>query len=330
MNPDRATLSRRLCIACAMTSLFAGAVQAQDVYPSKPIRIVIGYAPGGSVDMVGRVVGDILARQLNATVVVENVPGAAGVVGAQRVVSAKPDGYTLLAGSSNEMAGTKFVNAAQKYDPAVDLTPVSLTALAPNLWVAGAHVPAKTVDDFVKLAKANPGKYSYGSPGIGSTPHFSGELIKKTAGVYLVHIPYKGSPAMTSDLGGGNLDFAILSPTAAAPLAQSGKIRILGATTATRIATLKEVPALAEHPALKGYALSGWFALAAPKGLPPEVLAKLQKAIQTGLADPAIRQKLEAAGTPPAKGNESLAQVMRTDMDKYAELVKFARITADN
>ena len=186
------------------------------------------------------------------------------------------------------------------------------------------------MDDFVKLAKANPGKYSYGSPGIGSTPHFSGELIKKTAGVYLVHIPYKGSPAMTSDLGGGNLDFAILSPTAAAPLAQSGKIRILGATTATRIATLKEVPALAEHPALKGYALSGWFALAAPKGLPPEVLAKLQKAIQTGLADPAIRQKLEAAGTPPAKGNESLAQVMRTDMDKYAELVKFARITGDN
>ena len=162
-----------------MTSLFAGAVQAQDAYPSKPIRIVIGYAPGGSVDMVGRVVGDILARQLNATVVVENVPGAAGVVGAQRVVSAKPDGYTLLAGSSNEMAGTKFVNAAQKYDPAVDLTPVSLTALAPNLWVAGAHVPAKTVDDFVKLAKANPGKYSYGSPGIGSTPHFSGELIKR-------------------------------------------------------------------------------------------------------------------------------------------------------
>lgn len=131
MNPDRAPLSRRLCIACAMTSLFAGAVHAQDAYPSKPIRIVIGYAPGGSVDMVGRVVGDILARQLNATVVVENVPGAAGVVGAQRVVSAKPDGYTLLAGSSNEMAGTKFVNAAQKYDPAVDLTPVSLTAQAP-------------------------------------------------------------------------------------------------------------------------------------------------------------------------------------------------------
>jgi tripartite-type tricarboxylate transporter receptor subunit TctC len=113
MNPDRATLSRRSLHCLCQTSLFAGAVQAQDVYPSKPIRIVIGYAPGGSVDMVGRVVGDILARQLNATVVVENVPGAAGVVGAQRVVSAKPDGYTLLAGSSNEMAGTKFVNAAQ-------------------------------------------------------------------------------------------------------------------------------------------------------------------------------------------------------------------------
>jgi tripartite-type tricarboxylate transporter receptor subunit TctC len=214
--------------------------------------------------MVGRVIGDILAKQLGTTVVIENVPGAAGVVGAQRVVSSKPDGYTLLAGSSNEMAGTKFVNAAQKYDPAVDLTPIALTASAPNLWVAGAHVPVKNMDEFIKLVKANPGKYSYGSPGIGSTPHFSGELIKKTAGVHLVHIPYKGSPAMTGDLGGGNLDFAILSPMASAPLVQSGKIKILGATTAERISSLKNVPALAEHPALKGYALSGWSLLWQP------------------------------------------------------------------
>ena len=330
MNPTRTSSARRILLACAVAPLLSVAAQAQDAYPSKPIRIVIAYAPGGSVDSVGRVVGDILAKQLNATVVIDNVPGAAGVVGAQRVVSAKPDGYTLLAGSSNEMAGTKFVNPAQKYDPAVDLTPISLTASAPNLWVAGAHVPVKTVDDFVKLVKASPGKYSYGSPGIGSTPHFSGELIKKTAGVYLVHIPYKGSPAMISDLGGGNLDFAIVSPTLAVPLAQTGKLKILGATPASRISTLKDVPALGEHPALKGYALSGWFALAGPKGMPPEVVAKLQKALQTGLADPAIRQKLETAGTPPATGQENLAQIMRTDMGKYAELVKFANVRGDN
>ncbi|PEH89594.1 Bug family tripartite tricarboxylate transporter substrate binding protein [Comamonas terrigena] len=329
MNLSPAALSRRTLFACT-AALLGGALHAQTAYPNKPIRIVVPYAPGGSVDMVGRVIGDILAKQLGTTVVIENLPGAAGVVGAQRVVSSKPDGYTLLAGSSNEMAGTKFVNAAQKYDPAVDLTPIALTASAPSLWVAGAHVPVKNMDEFIKLVKANPGKYSYGSPGIGSTPHFSGELIKKTAGVHLVHIPYKGSPAMTGDLGGGNLDFAILSPMASAPLVQSGKIKILGATTAERISSLKNVPALAEHPALKGYALSGWFALAAPKGLPADIVASLQKAVQAGLADPAIRQRLEAAGTPPATGTESLAQVIRTDMGKYAELVKFANITLDN
>jgi tripartite-type tricarboxylate transporter receptor subunit TctC len=243
------------------------------------------------------------------------------------VVSAKPDGYTLLAGSSNEMAGTKFVNAAQKYDPAVDLTPVSLTAQAPNLWVAGAHVPVKTVDDFVKLAKANPGKYSYGSPGIGSTPHFSGELIKKTAGVYLVHIPYKGSPAMTSDLGGGNLDFAILSPMAA-PAGAVRKDPDSGGHHGHPHRHAQGGSGAGGTSRAQGLCPERLVCFGCPKGLPPEVLAKLQKAIQTGLADPAIRQKLEAAGTPPAKGNESLAQVMRTDMDKYAELVKFARITA--
>ena len=328
MIPLKSFLSRRAVLASAAL-LALGSVHAQTAYPSKPIRLVIGYAPGGSVDMVGRVMADVLTKQLNATVIVDNVPGAAGVVAAQRVVGAKADGYTLLAGSSNELAGTKFVNAAQKYDPATDFTPIALTASAPNLWVAGMHVPANTVDEFVKLAKAQPGKYSYGSPGIGSTPHFSGELIKKTAGVYLLHIPYRASPAMTADLGGGNLDFAILSPMASAPLVQSGKIKILGATTPQRISTLKDVPALAEHPALKGYALSGWFGIVGPKGMPADVVASLQKALQAGLADPAVRQKLEAAGTPPASGSESLAQVMKTDMGKYAELAKFANISPE-
>ena len=146
MTNHFASLPRRALLALVAAAA-AGGVYAQDAYPSKPIRIIIGYAPGGSVDSVGRVVGDILAKQLGATVIIDNVPGAAGVVGAQRVVSAKADGYTLLAGSSNEMAGTKFVNAAQKYDPAVDLTPIALTASAPNLWVAGMHVPANTVDE---------------------------------------------------------------------------------------------------------------------------------------------------------------------------------------
>ena len=321
-------ISRRALISAAAV-LAAGPLCAQTTYPNKPIRVVVGYAAGGSVDLVGRVVGDILAKHLNATVVVDNVPGAAGVVGAQRVVGAKADGYTLLAGSSNELAGTKFVNAAQKYDPATDLTGIALTGVLPNLWVAGTKMPARTIDEFIAQAKAHPGKYSYGSPGIGSTPHFSGELIKKMAGVDIVHVPYKGSAAMTSDLAGGNLDFAIVSPSVAAPFIQSGKIKALGVTTAHRIAMMKDVPALGENAALKGYALSGWFGLAGPKDLPADVVASLQKALKAGLADPAMRARLEGAGIIAPTGDENLAQIIRTDMGKYAELVKFAIAAGD-
>jgi tripartite-type tricarboxylate transporter receptor subunit TctC len=148
--------------------------------------------------------------------------------------------------------------------------------------------------------------------------------------VDIVHVPYKGSAAMTRDLAGGNLDFAIVSPSVAAPFIQSGKIKALGVTTAHRIAMMKEVPALGENAALKGYALSGWFALAGPKDLPAEVVASLQKALKAGLADPAMRARLEGAGVIPATGDEDLAQIIRTDMGKYADLAKFARITPEN
>ncbi|MBF5002846.1 Bug family tripartite tricarboxylate transporter substrate binding protein [Diaphorobacter caeni] len=325
-------ISRRALVAtaAAMSALtLAGPAIAQANYPNKPIRLIVPFAPGGSVDMVGRIIAEMLTTHLNATVVVENIPGAAGVVGAQRVVSSKPDGYTLMAGSSNEMAGTKFVNAAQKYDPSVDLTPIGLAAIAPNIWVAGSSMKVKTAEEFVALAKANPGKYSYGSPGVGSTPHFSGELIKKIAGVDLAHIPYKGSAAMVSDLAGGTLDFGVISQSLAAPFIKEGRMTALGVTTATRVASMKDIPALSESPSLKGYALNGWFAFAGPKGLPPEVVSKLKAALKAGLADPAIRARLDAAGAPAAKGDEDLAQIIRSDMGKYAELVKFAKITAE-
>ena len=323
---NQALISRRALVASA-AALAVLPLSAKTAYPNKPIRLIVPFAPGGSVDMVGRIVAEILNKQLGATVVVENIAGAAGVVGAQRVVSSKPDGYTLMAGSSNEMAGTKFVNAAQKYDPAIDLTPIGLAAIAPNIWVAGANMKVKTVEEFVALAKANPGKYSYGSPGIGSTPHFSGELIKKIAGVDLVHVPYKGSATMVSDLAGGTLDFGVISQSLAAPFIKEGRMTALGVTTAGRIASMKEIPALSESPSLKGYALSGWFAFAGPKGLPFEIVSQLQAALKVGLADPAIRERLDAAGAPAAKGDEDLAQIIRTDMGKYAELVKFAKIT---
>ncbi|MCJ0763609.1 Bug family tripartite tricarboxylate transporter substrate binding protein [Variovorax terrae] len=328
MNHRNSSLTRRLALAAlgATATALAAPALAQASYPAKPIKVMVGYAPGGSVDMAARVVADILAAKLGGTVVVENAPGAAGVLAAQRVVSSPADGYTLLAGSSNEMAATGLVNPAQKYDPLKDFTPLGLVAYAPVMLVAGPKVPVKNIDEFVTLVKRNPGKYSYGSSGVGSTLHFAGELIKQRAGLFMTHIPYRGTAALTSDLVGGALDFAIVSPTAAAPFIQSGRLTPLGVTSAKRFPTLPQVPALAEHPQLKGYELTGWFALAAPKGLPADVAQRLAAALKAGLAEPAYRRRLEEGGSLPASGSEDLARTMREDIGKYEGLVKFANM----
>ncbi|MCT9811176.1 tripartite tricarboxylate transporter substrate binding protein [Acidovorax sp. Be4] len=300
-----------------------GAV-AQTAYPAKPIRVVVGYAPGGAVDTAGRIAGDMLAKYLHATVVIDNVPGAAGVVGAQRVVGAAADGYTLLLGSSNELAATKLVNPAQKYDPLKDLTPIGLVATSPLVWVAGPHIKVKATDEFIALIKANPGKYSYGSSGVGSTLHFAGEMLKQRANLKMPHIPYRGTAPLLSDLAGGTLDFAMVSPTAAAPFIQSGRITALGVTSATRFTALPLVPALAENAALKDFELNGWFALMAPRNLPADIQQKLSAALQQGLQDAPLRKRLAAAGTVPAGGSEDLRQTMQVEQKKYAELVRFA------
>ena len=322
------SLTRRAGLIAIGSAVVASALPAlaQTPYPSKPIRIVVGYAPGGSVDMAARVAADILTAKLNGTVVIDNAPGAAGVLAAQRVASSPADGYTLLAGSSNEMAATGLVNPAQKYDPLKDFTPLGLVANAPVMLVAGPNVPAKNIDEFIAVLKRNPGKYSYGSSGVGSTLHFAGELIKQRVGVHMTHIPYRGTAALTSDLVGGALDFAIVSPTAAAPFIKAGRITPLGVTSAKRFPSLPQVPALGENAHLKGYELTGWFALAAPKGLPADIAQKISAALRAGLAEPAYQRRLEDGGSLPAKGGEDLARIMRDDMAKYAELVKFANM----
>jgi tripartite-type tricarboxylate transporter receptor subunit TctC len=321
-------VSRRAILGALGATAFSVAAPAfaQGSYPAKQIKLLVGYAPGGSVDMAARVAADILTAKLGATVVVENVAGAAGVVAAQRAVSSPADGYTLLAGSSNEMAATALVNPAQRYDPLKDLTPVGLIATAPVLLVAAPKTGVKTLDEFIALAKRNPGKYSYGSSGVGSTLHFAGELLKQRAGIFVTHIPYRGTAPLTSDLVGGTLDFAIMSPTAAAPFLQGGRIVPLGISSDKRFPTLPQVPALAEHPQLKGYELTGWFALAGPKDLPAPIIQSLRAALQAGLADPAIRRRLEEGGSIPGTGKEDLARIMREDTAKYASLVKFANM----
>ncbi|QHJ00645.1 tripartite tricarboxylate transporter substrate binding protein [Xylophilus rhododendri] len=317
----------RSCLAAALASAaLLPAAHAQNDYPSKPIRIVVGYPAGGSVDIAARILADGLGPRLHAAIVVDNLGGAAGAIAAQKVAGSAPDGYTLLVGANNELAATGTVNPAQKYDPEKDFTPVGLAVTAPVLLVAGPKAGVKTLDEFVEAVRRKPGQYSYGSSGVGSILHFAGELIKQRAGIFMTHIPYRGTAPLLSDLAGGNIEFAMISPAAAAPFIRSGRITALGISSPQRSPAMPGVPALAEHPRLKGYEMIGWFALVGPRGLPPEVNARLAAALQATLQDPAIRKRLDEASMVPASGREDVAAMIRADVAQYRKLVDFAHI----
>ena len=320
-------VSRRHAITAAAGGLLGCANSSfADTYPSRPIKLVVGYAVGGSVDAVGRLVGEVLGARMGASVVIDNQAGAAGAVGAQRVVSSPADGYTLLVGTSNELAATGLVNPGQKYDPQKDLTPIALIGTAPILLVASAQSGVKNLNEFFDRVKRNPGKFSYGSSGVGSLQHFAGELIKQRAGVFMTHIPYRSGATLTTDIAGGTLEFAGLSPIAAAPFLQSGRIVALGVTSPKRLPGLPDVPALGESPLLKGYELSGWFAVMGPRNLPADITQRIRTAMAAGLQDPTVRRRLEEGGTVPATGTEDLAGLMRDTVTKFSALVKFANI----
>ena len=311
-------------LALTATIFAASLAHGQTPYPSRPVSIIIGYPPGGSVDAVGRAVSDGIGKHLAATTVVENVGGAAGAIGVQRVANAVPDGHTLVFGSSSEFVATQLLNPAQKYDASKDLVSVGYVGAIPLVLVASTQSGVKTLDQFVSAVKANPGKYSYGTSGIGSMLHFSGELVKKQAGLSITHIPYRGAGNIGGDLAGGSIEFAFLGPGAAKPFIDSGRIVPIAVTSAQRVTLLPSVPALGEHPALKGYDLVAWYALMAPRKTPRDVVARLQAALKETLREPAIRQRLEQVGVVVGRGDENLAQIMTKDASQYRRIVEFA------
>lgn len=321
----RQVLSRRSLLGAAALGLALPAA-AQGSFPAKPLKLVVGYPAGGSVDLAARVVGDALAARLRGTVVVDNVGGAAGAIAAQRVASAPADGYTLLVGASNELVATRIVNPAQRYDGRRDFTPLGLVATSPLILAARPGLGVKSLADLLELARRQPGKLSYGSSGVGSTLHFAGELFKQRAGVSITHVPYRGVAPLTSDLAGGSLDLAMLSPTAAQPFLQSGRIVPLAVTSAQRLSALPQVPAMAELAPLRGYELVGWFALMAPRGLPAATAQRITAALQEALAEPAVRKRLEDAGMVPASGREDLARLIAEEYRKYEQLAAFANM----
>jgi len=296
-----------------------------DSYPSRPITIVVGYPPGGSTDLTGRVVAAALAKSLNATVVVENVGGAGGAIGAQKVLSAPPDGYTLLVGANNEVAINRLVSPSIKYD-VKDFTAIGLIASQPMVLVASQGAGVKNLAEFTRKVSSNPGKFSYGSSGVGTALHLAGEMVKEQGKLFMTHIAYRGVAPITNDLLGNHLEYGVYVLSSGLPHIRSGKVIALGTTEAKRSAVTPDIPALAETPLFKNVDIGVWFALMGPANLPKPVFDKLKKALNDTLQSPDFRKKMEESGSTVAATTVNLDQFLATEVAKYKKIVDYAKI----
>jgi tripartite-type tricarboxylate transporter receptor subunit TctC len=327
-------MNRRLCLATAASlalPLLGTPAHAQPDYPSKPLTLVVGYPPGGSTDLMARILAAEMGKRLGQTVIIDNSAGAGGVLAAQKVAAATPDGYTLILGSNNEMAISKLITASLRYDAQRDFTPIGLVATQPMVLVASPQSQVKTLDEFIARVKRQPGKLNYGSSGNGTALHLAGEMIKQSAELFMVHIPYRGAAPLTSDLIGGQLDFAVLVLSSALPHIRSGKIVALGLTEARRSSSAPEIAALSEHPALRKVNIGVWFGLFGPARLPDAVATKLRTAYNEAMQSPELRRKLEEAGARAATlgdvaPDKLLSTYQKAETDKYSRVVDFAKI----
>lgn len=305
-----------------------GAAQAQ-AYPSKPVQLVIPFPPGGATDIAGRLIGKKLGEQLGQPVVIENRAGAGTVVGAGYVAKAAPDGYTLLISSGSTFTINPALLPKLPYDPVKSFEPIGLVARVPLMLLAHPSAPATNFKQVVAAAKAAPEKFFYGSFGNGTTAHFTGELLWSAAGVKLQHVAYKGSaPAMT-DLIAGQVPFTIDTVAAALPQLSAGKIKAIAVTGAKRASQLPAVPTVAES-GLPGFASESWLAVAAPRGLPADTRAKLQKAVADTLRDADLRAKLVAAGLEPTyEPAAAVSALIDSELPRMRAIALRANIRAD-
>ncbi|RYG07700.1 MAG: tripartite tricarboxylate transporter substrate binding protein, partial [Burkholderiales bacterium] len=254
---------------------FPGSAMAQAWPAGKPISLVVGYPAGGSVDLVARIVAEPLSKRLGTPVVVENVGGAGGTIGAQKVVNAAADGYTLLLGSGSEVSIARLFNTAVKYNGETDLSAIGMVGVTPMVFVTHPKTGVKTIAEAIAKSRRERGKLSFASSGVGTPLHISGELINMMAGTTFLHVPYRGAPQQLQDLMGGNVDFSVSVLSSVLPHIEAGRMVALGVTTPTRSKAAPTIPALGEDPMLKGYDMNVWFGLFGPQKLPPAMVARL-------------------------------------------------------
>jgi tripartite-type tricarboxylate transporter receptor subunit TctC len=294
---------------------------AQGAWPQgRTLKLVVPFPPAGATDVLARLVAEKLGQTWGTNIVVENMPGAGGNIGSDTVAKAEPNGDTFLIASVG-MATNQYLYAKLNYDPVKDFAPITMVALVPNLLIVNNQLPVKNTAELVAYAKANPGKLTYGSSGIGTSVHLSGELFQKLTGTKMVHVPYRGTAQATQDLIGGRIDLIFDNITQALPHVRAGSIRGFGITTARRAPTAPDFAPIAET--VPGFDVSSWFALFAPAKTPQAVIDKIYTDTKAGLADPALRGKMDALAAEPVGNTPAeLGAFLQSEMKKWGELIR--------
>ena len=328
--PPKSHFSSRHALALVAgvgLTLASGAALAQGAWPSKPVKIVVPFPPGGTTDILARAIAPELSRVFGQQFIVDNRGGAGGNVGADLVAKSPADGYTLLMGTVGTHGINKSLYAKLPYDPQKDFVPITLVAGVPNIMVMNAEkakaLNINTVPEFIKYAKLHPGKLSMASSGNGTSIHLAGELFKSRTGVFMIHIPYRGSGPAMMDLVSGNVDVMFDNLPSAMPQIKAGKLKAFAVTSAQRSSVLPDLPTIEEAAGLKGFEASSWFGLLAPAGTPADIVNRIQQETAKAMATPAIKEKLLAQGAiPGGMVPAEFAKMIDAEIAKWAGVVK--------
>ena len=317
-------------VACVLVgaAAIAAPVMAQQNYPAKTVRMILPFAPGGPSDIIGRTLAGKLTEQLGQPVVVDNRAGAGGNLGMELGAKAPADGYTITL-TSPTMAISPSLYKKLPFDPQKDFAPISMVANIPNIMVVHLSVPAKTLKEFIQLARTSPGKLNFGSSGAGSTTHLSSEILSSLAGLKMVHVPYKGQGLALVGLLSGQVDMMILAVPSVLPMIQSNKVRAIAALSAKRLATVPQVPTTGES-GVNNFEVSVWFGMLAPTATPRDIVNRLNQELAKALASPDIRERFASGGIEPLTSTpEQFAAFARAETVRYAKVIKDANISID-
>ena len=330
MNPKRNFMKTALAGITLAALAAAVPALAADAYPSKPIKLVVPFPPGGPTDVMGRVVAKLLSDKLKQTVVVENRPGAGGNLGTDAVAKAPADGYTLALSAVSSLAIAPALYPKLPYNVATDLTPIGRVGITKGAIVAHPSAPFNDLKGLISYAKANPGKLSYGSSGVGTANHLAGEMLASVAGIEWTHVPYKGTAPLVQDLLGGQLPLSIESSlSSASPNVKEGKLKAIAIISGTRSPLLPNVPTVAEQ-GYPGFDVAIWFGLVGPAKLPADVVAVLNKAVVEGLKTSEVAERFASIGAEPAPDTPAeFAAYIRAEQQRWAKVVRDAKVTLD-